>query len=198
VYDYSYFLRQLPQEVIDGATVVPSLITASTLASEGYLYQGIYFYKYTSEGLDITISGDINLGTRKVALLTKGADIYLNGKINLTDGAGFFALFAGKDDLGVKGNIYISPTVSGVTPSLEGIYLADGTIYTGTNGVDLDSRLITRGSLAGITGISLQRDLVDDSSTPAELFEYAPDQIMILLNSSALSAKKMSWKEVAP
>jgi hypothetical protein len=198
VYDYSYFLRQLPQEVIDGATVVPSVITSSTFASEGYLYQGIYFYQFASSGEDITFSQDIDLGARKVALLTKGADIYLNGKINLTDGVGFIALLAGKDDNGNKGNIYINPAVSGATASFEGIYLADGTIYTGTNGADLDGQLITRGSVAGITGISLQRDLADDSATPAELFEYAPDQIMILLNSPAFGAKKMSWKEVAP
>ena len=111
---------------------------------------------------------------------------------------GFIALIAGKSDTGTKGNIYISPSLGGATPVLEGIYLAEGVIYTGTNGADLDSQLVIRGSLAGLSGISLQRDLADDSTTPAELFEYAPDQMMILLNTPALSSKKMSWKEVAP
>jgi hypothetical protein len=52
--------------------------------------------------------------------------------------------------------------------------------------------------LAGLSGISLQRDLADDSVTPAELFEYTPDQIIVLLNTPALSSKNMNWKEVAP
>jgi hypothetical protein len=69
--------------------------------------------------------------------------------------------------------------------------------YTGTNGANLDSQQYFRGTLVGLSGISLQRDLVDDSVSPAEFFEYAPDQIIFLLNSG-LEVRKMSWKEVAP
>ncbi len=198
IFDYAFFARQLPEELfIDSDYLLSSTVSASTLLSGGYLYQGIYFYRYDGAAGDLTFGDNISLGARKVAVLVKGADVLLNGTVSLTDGEGFLALIVGAGETG-GGNIYISPALGGASFALEGIYLAEESIYTGTVGVDSDTPLQTRGSVVGLAGISLQRDLADDSATPAEYFEYAPDQIMILLNTPALSAKKMSWKEVAP
>jgi hypothetical protein len=128
--------------------------------------------------------------------LVEGANIYLKGKINLTDGSGFFGLFVGKDANGNKGNIIIDPSVGGMAdgvPEIQGLYLADGTFSTGV----ADTQLHIKGAVAGLNGVNLQRDLVDDSVTPAEYFEYAPDQVMFLINKN-LGVRKLNWKEVAP
>jgi len=62
-------------------------------------------------------------------------------------------------------------------------------------GAGSDSALSVRGALASYGGLSLQRDL-SDNSTPAEYFEYAPD--LMLLYPTKLSYRKINWKEVAP
>jgi hypothetical protein len=128
----------------------------------------------------------VNIGTRKVILLVDNADVNITGNINLTDGQGFFMLI-------VKGNVNIDPAVGGGgSANLEGLYFADGTLTDGSG----NTQFHTRGSIVANGGISMQRDLVANNMSPAELFEFAPDQIMLF--PKVLGTRKMSWKEVAP
>ncbi|OGM78732.1 hypothetical protein A2366_03955 [Candidatus Woesebacteria bacterium RIFOXYB1_FULL_33_9] len=124
-----------------------------------------------------------NYSNRKVILFVDG-NLTINGNITLDDGECFFGVF-------VSGDIIISPTVT----SLEGLYLTDTGFETGSLGPDLDAPLLVRGSVASYGGMSLQRDLADDSS-PAEIFEFAPDQLLLFPES--LGYSRTRWTEVAP
>jgi len=194
-YSYSHFVRQIPSDV-EITTIASSAIEGSLFESGGVLSHGARWYRYDgSSGLDLSVSGDMNLGPRKVVLLVANADLYVGGKINLADGEGFFAAIVGRDADGNKGNIVVGSSVGGTAdgvPELEGLFVADSEVLTGSGNMQLH----VRGSVAGLSGIVLQRDLDDDSRTPAELFEYAPDLIMNV--PSSLRTSGYSWREVAP
>ncbi len=185
MYNSAYFINSVPSEVT--VNEIPSVsIDGSFFESGGVESFGYYWYIYDASltHLDLTITSSANLGSRKVILIVKGANLNINGNINLTDGEGFF--------LGVtSGNMVVSPTVT----NLEGIYVSDGSFSTGTLGAGSDSQLWVRGTIAGFGGISLQRDL-SVNTTSAELFEYAPDQD--LLFPSKLGSRPTNWREVAP
>lgn len=200
VFDYSYFANQIPSDTsiynLPTNTLSQIDIGNNTTASYGY-----YWYKFdgTSSGLDLNLNSNLNIGSKKVILMVNSANFNINGTINLTKGQGFFMVMVSKDANGNKGNINVSSTIGGSgTPELEGIYEADNKFYTGTNGASTDTQLYIRGSVASYGGISLQRDLggVPNLSSPAELLEFAPDQMMLF--PSKLGERKINWKEVAP
>lgn len=175
LFDYDYFENLVPEDVefIDPST--------TSLDSGGVAFYGYYWYKATS---GFTINSNINLGNRKVILFVEGGDLNINGKVNLNDGSGFF--------LGISDeNISIGSTVTG-SPSLEGLYVTDGNFKTGVG----TTQLHIRGSVASFGSFSLQRDLGVGNTIPAELFEYAPDQI--LLFPSKLASRRTRWNEIAP
>ncbi len=193
-FSYDYFAGLIPGDVIFNE-ITSTSIDESTLSS-GTESRGFYWYRFdgTTGGTinqDLTISSDVNLGSRKVILLVKGANLNIEGNINLTDGAGSFVAIVGKN-LGSKGNILLGPVVT----DLEGLYFADSTFQSGSLGADLDAQLYVRGAVAAYEGLVLERDLPDDSTTPAEFFEYGLDQI--LLYPPSLGVRKIRWKEVAP
>jgi hypothetical protein len=195
IYDYQFFSNQIPKDTV--ITTVPSeSVNGSFFESGGTPSYGFYWYKYdgSATGLDLTLSSAMNLGSRKVILLVDSADFYINAPINLTDGQGFFLVTVGKRAGGTKGNILVDPAVGGgASPNLEGLYEADNQFKTGVSAIQLR----VRGSVAGYDGIDLQRDLgAANGATPAEFFEFAPDQIMLF--PSKLGVRKINWKEVAP
>jgi hypothetical protein len=209
-YNYAFFKSQLPADIIPteinssvdpscvpggGCTVNGGFFDSGGTASRGYIW-----YHFDGETLDtLTINGDVTLaGDRKVVLLVEGGDLNIGGRINISSpGEGFFMTVVGKNGSGGRGNILIDPSVSHLTEAVvEGIFLAEGEIRTGTNGVDLDGRLYLRGSYAAYGGMVLERDLADDSVTPAELVEYAPE--IIAAFPRVFTTRRMSWKEVAP
>lgn len=195
VYDHAFFNNQIPKDTV--ITAIPSnTIDGSILESGGTLSYGYYWYRYdgSASGLDLTISAPVNIGARKVILLVDSADLYINGSINLTDGQGFFMASVGESGAGTKGNIYIDPAVGGGLYDLEGIYQADAIFNTGASTIPLS----VRGAVTGYDGVTMVRDLGDalNGTTPAEFFEYAPDQMM--LYPTRLGSRKINWKEVAP
>jgi hypothetical protein len=196
VFNYAYFARLIPPEVTFNE-IVPSSIGGEVLSSGGVATDGVYWYHYSgaTTGLDLDITSDITLGDRKVVLMVDSANLNLQGEVTLTDGTGFFGAYVGENALGVKGDINIDPSIGGVAdevPELEGLYLSDGVFHTGLG----TTQLHVRGSIAAFGGISLERDLEVDETVPAEYFEYAPDQVMLL--PSSLRVKKYKWQEVAP
>jgi len=199
VYDYQYFYNQIPSDILtNDINVIPSarlngtdLITGGVADANGY-----YWYKYDGSvsRLDLTLNTAVNLGSRKVILLVDSANFDIKAPISLTDGQGFFMAVVGKNSDNQKGNIFIDPTVTGGNPDLKGIYVADGGFDTGSASTELK----IRGSAVAYGEFVLNRALdgVASATTPSELFEYAPDQIMLLPN--AFNARKINWKEVAP
>jgi hypothetical protein len=193
IYDSNYFLNAIPEDTVI-TQISESSIDGSFLESGGEASYGYLWYEYdgaSSGGLTINSAAD--LGDREVVLIVKNANLNINGNINFTKGSGFFLAVAGKKDDGSKGDIILD---AGVT-NLEGIYAADNKFQTGSIGTG-DSQLVIRGSVAAYGGINLQRDLGDpaNQTTPAEIFEYAPD--LELLFPEKLLTRTINWKEVAP
>ena len=166
----------------------------TTVLTTGPLVNGYLWLKYDGAGYGnapLVIndpSGTVNLGTNKVVLFVKDANLQIQSKINLTDGQGFFMAI-------VERNILVDLTVGGAhdsSPDLEGIYIADQSVQTGLG----TQQLHVRGSVVGNTGVQLQRALTDNSLYPAELFEYAVDQMMLFPGD--LTPNRLTWREVAP
>ncbi len=180
-YDSTYFTNLIPTSVSFN-TVGPNAAQADFdggVASNGY-------YWYKSNG-NLTLTGNVTItGNRKVILFVDGGDFNINGKINIqTKGSGFFMAI-------VSGNINVGNSVTGV-PSIEGLFVSDGTFSTGTGNLPLT----VRGTVVGWGGVNLQRDLgVGNNTAPAETFEYAPD--FIVLYPRDLVQDRINWQEVIP
>ncbi len=174
-FNYSYFSNLIPS----GTTLnnISKLATGNTeVYTDGYAW-------YKASG-DVNISSNIDFGGRKVILFIENGSLNVDAKINLNDGAGFFAVFAAKD-------INIGSTVSG-SPAIEGLYLADGDFV-----IDAAStQFHARGSITTFGTITIQRSLANNSTGPSELFEFAPDQLLMFPDK--LGYRRQRWSEVAP
>lgn len=172
IFDYTYFKNLIPDNILP--TTDPSFIPTA-----GYVADGYEWFKING---NLTLNS-VNFGSRKVILFIENGSLTINGNLNVTDGVGFFGAF-------VDGDINVKSTVTGAA-ALEGIYLSDG-VFTSEVAA---TQLHVRGSVATFAGASLLRNLVDDS-TASELFEYAPDQI--LLFPKKLAYRRTKWSEIAP
>jgi hypothetical protein len=187
-YSASYFINAVPHSIpinlLGSNFTDPSLNYGSFTESSGY-----YWFKYTG-GETFTINGSLNLAEHKVIVIAEGTDVNITGNISLTRGRGFFLVMASADSSGNKGNIYVDGSVA----SLEGIYIADNVFSTGAG----STQLSVRGTVAANGGVTFSRDLGDvtNLTTPAELFEFAPDQEFLF--PQILGYRAISWKEVAP
>ncbi len=175
IFDYSYFENLVPDDVVLNDVSTLATGTGASTYSDGYQW-----YKITGNH---TISQNIDLGSRKVILFVKSGNLNINSRVNLTDDGGFFGAF-------VNGSITVSPTLTG-TPAIEGIFLADNGFSTGAG----TSLFHIRGSVASFGPVTLGRNL-SNNATAAELFEFAPDQVMLF--PEKLKYKKTKWTEVAP
>ncbi len=176
IFNYSFFENLIPPDIVINDISKLTTGAGTTLDANGYEW-----YKITG---NLDTVGNIDFGSRKVILFVKSGNFNINGKINLDDNNGFFVVF-------VNGNINITASVTG-TPAIEGMYTADSGFTTGLG----NTQLHIRGSVASYGGITLQRDLPDDTVTPAELFEFAPDQVVLF--PQKLMFKRFKWAEVAP
>jgi hypothetical protein len=202
VYDFTYFSNAVPDTASkytfpSQTTLTTAIIGSAQADANGYkwlMYDGA---QHANQNLTTAAAG-VNVGDNKVILIVKGVSLNISGNITLNDGVGFFLAVSDQD-------ISVDKSVGGGTdPNLEGIYVADQTFHTGTGypGAN-DSRLWLRGTIAsygesGGTGIDLQRNLGIDANltTPAEYFEYAPDQE--LLFPVELAFKITNWREIRP
>jgi hypothetical protein len=189
-YDYAFFERQIPDDVVINELTPP--VTGGTFNSGGTPSRGYVWYHWDGASLgDLSINGNVNLvGSRRVVLMVEGANVLINGRIQLQNpGQGFFMIVVGKDSNGLRGDISVDPSVD----DLEGIFLAESEFRTGVSSTQLQ----VRGSVAAYDGVILERDLgAANSNTPAELFEYAPD--IIATFPSVFTTRRIRWKEVAP
>jgi hypothetical protein len=193
-YKYSFFDRRVPADATLNEITSPS-IAGTAISTGGTEYNGFYWYHFdgTTYG-DLTITSDVTIaGDRKIILFVESGDLNIQGDVSISsDGQGFLLVIVGEDPSSGGGNINVSSSVTG----LEGLFVADNSFSTGTQGADSDSQLNMRGSYAAYGGINLQRDLADDTQTPAEVFEYAPE--LMLLFPRSLTLERMRWEEVAP
>jgi len=203
-YNYAYFRNLIPDDwwaarqnmEIDRVTDPIYFKTGGNTGAGYHL-----FYHQGDLSIDEVAQ---DLGWQKSILFVDGGNLTINAKINLGDGRGFFMAIVGKNDTGVGGNIIISPDLAGTVtefpllPELEGFFLADGQISTGSKGKNQDNPLHIRGALAGLSGVNFQRSMskADNQNYPSEYLEYAPDLVMHY--PFQLTTKKTRWKEVAP
>ena len=128
----------------------------------------------------VTTDGTWNIGAGEKLVFLADGEVTIAGNIDVAPG-GFLAVIA-------SGNINIHPSVTKV----EGVFISDGVIGTGIS----NQQLTGEGIFTGWEGINLQRDLNDDSQTPAERFVYRPD---LQLNAYRyLLWLGINWREVAP
>ena len=177
IFDYLYFEGLVPDDI------TPTLATNASLRLPGFSKYGYEWFKLDGN-LVINSGSNIDFAGRKVILLVSG-NLTIGSNINLTDGVGFFGAFVG-------GNITLNSSVT----QIEGIYTADGYFDTNTG----SNPLWSRGSVASHAtndGMRLRRNLVGGNATsPSELFEFGPDQIMLF--PEKLSFRRSKWVEVAP
>lgn len=187
-YNSTYFLNSVPFDVSVNDGTLNEMGSTADFNNLPNPIHGYYWYEY-----DPALNGDVTpltinasaLDAKKIILLVKG-DVLIKGNINLTKGSGFFLLVT-------SGNIIVDPSVGGAGPNLEGVYVADGLFQSGLAA----TQLWVRGTIAAYGGVSLQRDLGgSNSTTPGELFEFAPD--LELLFPGQIGARTVSWQEVAP
>ncbi len=167
----------------------PGIITSAefnTLATGAYLIIG----NVKLDGAYAVASG------RKISFLVSG-DLTLGD--NGTPGTPTqITLPAIQDGLSgllfiVKGDITIAPETS----RLEGVYISDGGVSTGTAGSNADSQLAVVGTLISYSTMNLQRDLpAAQNSTPGELFTYRPD-ILLSVPRDWVS-NSVRWKGTSP
>jgi hypothetical protein len=184
-YNYAFFEKLIPSDVPLNE-ITDSTVNGGYFVSGGTSYRGYVWYHYSGP-LDLTINSNINLpGDRKVILLVEDANLNIQGRINLVKGRGFFMAI-------VEGDTRVDSSVAHPTQTeLEGIFFSEGTFYTGAG----TEQLAIRGSVVALDGILFQRNLNNNSQTPAEVFEYAPD--LILTFPRELTKGRIKWKERAP
>jgi len=178
-YSYSYFDTKATC-----GTVYPlgnSSVTLANLISNPAT-NGYFWNKYTAS--PVTIASDLLVDNRKIILFVDN-DLTIKGNISVNRGTGLFMVF-------VSGNIIVDPSVT----TLSGVYFTNKEFRTGTAGLGLDQPLSITGSVAAFQQIVLQRNLTDNSGTPAELFEFAPD--FLLQFPSCLGEQNVEWRELAP
>jgi hypothetical protein len=197
-YDYQYFL--------DRANAIGATLNGTSLAQiasgGGAKTQG---YSVFSGG-SLSIPSDITISDGAKSVVFVNGDLLIDGKVQFSNEGNTFLMFI------VSGNIVVNPSVGSpyqqtdslTSYDLEGIYLTDGQFETGTNSlvVDSDFQLTVRGSVVGlgnggtVNGMNFERSLPNNASYPAEVFVFAPDQI--LLYPAFLSPKPIRWREIAP
>jgi len=185
-YKYAFYERLIPGDTIRnpiaGSTIGVGLLTsgAGSVSPDGYKW----FFK---DG-DVTLNRQ-GLTSNKIILFVDG-NLTIDGEINLDDGMGFFMAI-------VSGNITVDPIINVAGPELEGIFVTDQTFITAADDDQLHIRGMVSAYNANSSGpIIMGRNLADNTRTPSEIFEYAPD---LLFNyPPSLTLKRTRWKEVTP
>lgn len=139
----------------------------------------------------MTTSGNWSIGDGQTVGFLVDGNLTINGKINLT-GSGL-AFFIASGTITIASSVGVPPSSN--TPVVEGLYVANGTLATGTSGSGTE-RFVGKGSFVAGT-VKLQRDLGDTNvSTSAELFIYNP---RLLFNQPEfMMDRKYFWQETPP
>jgi hypothetical protein len=180
-YNFSFF--ESKTDMINSVNVNSSTMTQASLSTGGILHEGYEYYFYDGRQGDISLSGNITVGDRKIILIVDDADVLVDGNISLNDGNGFFMLVSSK-------GISINETVD----SIEGLYFTDGIFKTNSDNTG-DEQLVIRGAVVA-DSVKLTRSLTNNSIAASEVIEYAPDQY--LLYPSSLAQPFLVWKEIQP
>lgn len=123
--------------------------------------------------------------------------VFVNGNLTIANTVdvqpGGFVAFI------VAGSITIDPvvgtaTATSTTQQVEGVYIADGVLWTGESSL----KFVGGGVFAGWSGVILQRNYGDslNNTAPAELFIARPD--IVFATPDRMRDPNYQWLEVAP
>ena len=190
-YNYAFFERLVPgdadRNVISVADTINPNYLKNQADSQAPSPDGYFWFFRTG---DLILRGEPTLASTKVILFVNG-NLTIDGNIKINPGTGFFMAIA-------SGNITVNPGVEnpGGGFDLEGVFVTNGNFTTSSAGPETDDPIQIRGMVAAYGMVDPNKDLTDNSTTPAELFEYAPDLLFNIPPS--LQLKRTRWKEVAP
>ena len=190
-YNYAFFERLVPGDADRNVISVADTINPNYLKNQAdsqFPSPDGYFWFFRTG--DLTLRGEPTLASTKVILFVNG-NLTIDGNIKINPGTGFFMAIA-------SGNITVNPGVEnpGGGFDLEGVFVTNGNFTTSSAGPETDDPIQIRGMVAAYGMVDPNKDLTDNSTTPAELFEYAPDLLFNIPPS--LQLKRTRWKEVAP
>lgn len=149
---------------------------------------------------DMTTSGTWTAGDDQNLVFLVDGNLTIGNTVNITGakGNGFIAFIA-------SGNITISSNVGGAynsaSPQVEGVYVSDGTLFTGKSTVAGKERFVGKGMFIS-NAVTLQRDLIgvvggnQNANYSAELFIYNP--ALLIEMPDAFKYTPVRWQEVAP
>jgi len=112
----------------------------------------------------------------------------------ITVAEGGFLAFIVSGDINIADTVGNS-TLTNTTGNIEGVYVADGTIATMSNG-GTDKRFIGEGTFVGWTNVVMERSYNDESDNdlyPTETFVYRPD--FVKNTPEKMKRSQMLWQE---
>lgn len=180
---YAFFSSRLTQ-----ASKTPYTLAGSKPAMEA----GKNFSVYTAGDLMVTSPWVIS-DTDRIIMEVNG-NLTINDTVNIT-GNGFIA-FVVKGDISV--NSGIGTSWDSTAPTIEGLYIANGTLRTGTTTTAGKERFVGKGIFIAST-ITPQRNLISvghNKDAAADLFTYNPNLFMSM--PDVLKDLSFVWQEVAP
>jgi hypothetical protein len=148
---------------------------------------------------NLTINNAWTLSNSESRVIFVNGDLTVNNSITVPEG-GFLAFV-------VKGNITFGSSVcqsdpDSIVATVQGVFLADGSITVQTTGVG-DCKFVAEGIFSAWNGFSLRRDFRDggagdflNAQRPVHLFKYRPDFVVNI--PERMTRPLYEWQEVAP
>lgn len=199
-YDFNYFFKFAPKtgtgaddmEVIDCTGGCD--ISGGNLQAKATSNGKVKFVHFKGGNLTVKTDGAGFQNTAKLFIFVDG-NLNIERTITVKNDESFFGA-AVKGNINISGDTYDSNKTK---PALEGLYMADGVINTGTKQPGANDKfLYVRGALIGWGGINFQRNLGDvaNENDPGEKIEYAPD--LLFSFPRQLLREGLVWREIAP
>lgn len=152
---------------------------------------------YYSEN-EVTINNNWDFPSGRKAIILINGNLEISKEIHVPVGS--FLAFIVSGNIGIKGSSVGDKSASVGTPHLQGVFLADGTLNTNSDGDSSGKRLVGAGIFYAKGGFNLRRELkqggISDDTTPAELFIARPDLFINI--PEELKTSYFFEQEVAP
>jgi hypothetical protein len=194
-----YKLPQTRVSDFDGQSGRPSADNATRPTHQPL--NGVEAYYHTG---NLTVNSNWSVASGQTTVVFVNGDVTFGPAATTTVTPGGFLAFI------ASGNMTFSPeigsdTASSTTPVIQGLFVADGTLFwpSRAGGGVADRKFVGAGTFVGWTDISLERTFndgvgggADNNLYPTALFQYRPD---LLLNAPGLMrVPRYNWQEVAP
>ena len=145
----------------------------------------------TQPNTNLTIVNSWNIAAGQKLIIVVDGNLTIKNTITMEKG-GFIAFI-------VKGDIIVDSSVgvvaTSVTPVVEGVYIAGGTLKTGLSTTGKE-RFVGKGMFAANKVLTQRNITTSNYNTSADLFLYNPE--LLITMPSPLEDNSFIWQEVAP